>query len=49
MLDYRVVFSSDATSALTDEEHNASLLNLSLTFVDVRPTREILGLIDRAS
>jgi len=27
-LDYQVLFASDATAALTDEEHNASLLNL---------------------
>ena len=46
MRDYRVLFASDATAALTDEEHNASLLNLALTFVDVRPTQEILDLIE---
>ena len=46
MLDYRVLFASDATAALTDQEHNASLLNLAMTFVDVRPTQEILDLIE---
>jgi hypothetical protein len=40
-----VLFASDATSALTDEEHNASLLNLSATFVNVRSTAQILDLI----
>ena len=47
MLDYRVLFASDATAALTDAEHNASLMNLALTFVDVRATGEILDLIGR--
>jgi nicotinamidase-related amidase len=46
MLDYRVLFASDATAALTDQEHNASLLNLAMTFVDVRPTQEIVDLIE---
>jgi ureidoacrylate peracid hydrolase len=49
MLDYRVLFASDATAALTDEEHNASLLNLAMTFVDVRPTQEILDLVEGKS
>ena len=49
MRDYRVLFASDATAALTDEEHNASLLNLALTFVDVRPAQEILDLIESGS
>jgi ureidoacrylate peracid hydrolase len=44
-LDYQVLFASDATAAFTDEEHNASLLNLAVTFVDVRTTEQILGLI----
>jgi ureidoacrylate peracid hydrolase len=47
MLDYRVLFASDATAALTDQEHNASLLNLAMTFVDVRPTQQILDLIEQ--
>jgi len=49
MSDYRVLFASDATAALSDEEHNASLLNLAMTFVDVRPTAEILALIAAAA
>ena len=46
MLDYRVLFAADATAALTDAEHQASLMNLALTFVDVRPTAGILDLIE---
>jgi len=47
MLGYRVLFASDATAAATDEEHNASLLNLCLNFADVRATEELLALIAR--
>jgi len=46
MLDYRVLFASDATAALSDAEHNASLMNLALTFVDVRSSAHILSLIE---
>lgn len=46
MLGYKIVFSSDATAAVTDEEHNAALLNLQIMFADVRSTAEILTLID---
>ena len=45
MLGYRVLFASDATAAVTDAEHNASLLNLCLNFADVRTTAELLQLI----
>ncbi len=48
-LGYRVFFMSDATAALSDEEHNASLLNLSICFADVRDTESMLGLIDEAT
>ena len=45
MLGYRVLFAADATAAVTDVEHNASLLNLCLNFADVRTTDALLGLI----
>jgi ureidoacrylate peracid hydrolase len=45
MLGYKVLFVSDATAAVTDEEQNAALLNLVLMFADVRSTAEILELI----
>lgn len=45
MLGYKVFFISDATAALTDEEHNAALLNLRAVFADVRTTEEMLGLL----
>lgn len=43
-LGYKTFFISDATAALTDEEHNASLTNLSAVFADVRDTASMLEL-----
>lgn len=45
MLGFRILFISDATAALTDEEHNAALLNLQAVFADVRTTTEMLELL----
>lgn len=45
MLGYKILFASDATAAVTDEEHNAALLNLCLMFADVRTTAEIADLL----
>ncbi len=49
MLGYKVLFLSDATAAVTDEEHNAALLNLQIMFADVRTTDEVLRLLESAS
>lgn len=46
MRGYRVLFAADATAAVTDAEHNAALLNLSLNFADVRDTDALLALIE---
>jgi ureidoacrylate peracid hydrolase len=45
MLNYRLVFVSDANAALTDAEHNATLNNMVRVFGDVRPTSEVLALL----
>jgi nicotinamidase-related amidase len=45
LLGFKVFFVSDATATVTDEEHNAALLNLRLNFADVRTTEEMLGLL----
>ncbi len=42
MLNYKVIVVSDATAALSDEEHNASLSALLANFVDVMATEEVL-------
>jgi ureidoacrylate peracid hydrolase len=47
MLDYKVHFISDATATKTDEEHNASLAQISIFFADVRTTAEVLTLIKK--
>jgi len=44
----KVIVVSDATATLTDEEHNAALLNLRLNFADVRTTAEVLAMIQAA-
>lgn len=47
MRDYKVLFATDATSAVTDEEHNAALLNVQIAIADVRDTAEILSLLEQ--
>ena len=44
----KVIVVADATATLTDEEHNAALLNLRLNFADVRTTAEVLAMIEAA-
>ena len=48
MLGYKVFFISDATATLTDEEHNATLLNVGAIFADVRTTESMLALLSAA-
>lgn len=48
MLGYKIVFLSDATAASTDEEHNAALLNIRVSFGDVRRTAELPAMIARS-
>lgn len=38
---YNVVFASDASAAMTDEEHNATLLNLAIYYAQVLDTKAI--------
>jgi ureidoacrylate peracid hydrolase len=45
MLNYRLVFVSDANAALTDAEHNATLNSMVRVFGDVRATDEVLALL----
>ncbi len=42
MSGYRVMFVTDATAALTDEEHGAALLSMTTVFADVRSTDEVI-------
>jgi nicotinamidase-related amidase len=47
MAGYKVIVAADATSAVTDAEHNAALMNLRINFADVRRTAELLRMIRR--
>jgi ureidoacrylate peracid hydrolase len=40
--DYRVIFVSDGNGALTDAEHNATLVNMVTLFADVMTTDEVV-------
>lgn len=44
-LGFRVVMVADATAAMRDRDHNATLHVVYRTFGDVRPTDEVLGLL----
>ena len=46
MAGYKVIVAADAMAAVTDAEHNAALLNLRVSFADVRRTRQVLAMID---
>lgn len=45
MLNYRVIFVSDANAALNDDEHNAALASVFWVFGDVRSTDEVIELL----
>jgi ureidoacrylate peracid hydrolase len=48
MLNYKVVFVSDANAAQTDEEHNGTLANILRLFGDVLSTDEVIARLVRA-
>lgn len=48
MIGYKVMLVADATAAVSDAEHNAALLNVRLTFADVRSTDEICAMLGAA-
>jgi ureidoacrylate peracid hydrolase len=45
MLNYRLVFVSDANAALSDGEHNATLASILRVFGDVATTKEVAALL----
>ena len=45
MLNYRLVFVSDANAALSDAEHNATLISILRVFGDVATTDETIALL----
>jgi ureidoacrylate peracid hydrolase len=48
-MDYRVVFVSDATATVSDEEHNATLQNMLSYFADVVPATQVLEAISASA
>ncbi|MFE2168902.1 isochorismatase family protein [Streptomyces sp. NPDC059447] len=47
-LGYRVIMIADANSTRRDQDHNATLHTVYRSFGDVRPTSEVLALIDES-
>lgn len=47
-LGYRVVMVADANATGRDQDHNATLATIYRSFGDVRPTAEIIDMIDAA-
>jgi ureidoacrylate peracid hydrolase len=47
MMNFHTVMVSDGNAALTDEEHNASLLNFYVTFGDVVDTDFLVSALER--
>ena len=47
-MNYKVVFVSDATAALTDAAHGATLENMALLFADVMTTGEVIAAVTAA-
>ena len=45
MLDYKVLFPSDANAAMTDDFHNATLLNIGFLFADIRSTDAMIAML----
>lgn len=45
MLNYRLVFVSDANAAISDADHNATLASILRVFGDVATTDEVIGLL----
>ncbi len=48
MLNYNVVFVSDANATWTDEQHNATLTTIVQSFCDVMTTEEVIGRLQPA-
>ena len=49
MLNYKVIFVADGTAAHSDEEHNATLVNMLSNFADVMTADEVIACLARAA
>ena len=48
LLNYNTIFLADATGTRSDEEHNATLVNMIQFFADVRMTSDTIKLISNS-
>jgi len=48
-LGYRVIMAADANAAMRDQDHNAALHTIYRSFGDVRPTAEVIDMIESAA
>ena len=48
-MNYKVIFVTDANAALSDTAHNATLDNMCMIFADVRPTAEVVEVIEHSA
>ena len=46
-VDYKTIFVEDANGTRSDQEHNATLINMIQFFADVRSTNDVLELINK--
>jgi ureidoacrylate peracid hydrolase len=47
MLNFKTIMVSDANAAMTDAEHNATLVSIYSSFGDVMDTDFLIGCLDR--
>jgi ureidoacrylate peracid hydrolase len=47
MMNFHTIMVSDGNAALSDEEHNASLVNFYVTFGEVMDTDFLIGCLER--
>jgi nicotinamidase-related amidase len=48
-LGHRVIMVADANAAMRDQDHNATLHTIYRSFGDVRPTADVIGMIESAA
>jgi ureidoacrylate peracid hydrolase len=49
LLNYKTIFIGDATGTRSDDEHNATLINMMQFFADLRMTEDTIDLLSNSS
>jgi ureidoacrylate peracid hydrolase len=47
MMNFKVIMVTDANASMSDEEHNAALIAIYLTFGDIMPTEMVVSCLER--